>query len=65
MLNMLMWEWRRLYQYITYEERLEIEAGLSGNKVFGEIGREIVKDRTTVTIEIKTNAVDKKQVAFK
>ena len=46
--------------YLTYEERLEIEAGLKEHKTFGEIARQIGKDRTTVAKEIKRNAVDKK-----
>ena len=45
---------------LTYEERLEIEAGLKEQKTFGEIGRQIGKDRTTVAKGIKRNAVDMK-----
>ena len=40
-------------KYLTYEERLEIEAGLKQNLSFGEIGRQIGKDRTTIAKEIK------------
>lgn len=46
--------------YLTYEGRLEIEAGLKERRTFGEIGRQIGKDRTTVAKEVKRNAVDKK-----
>ena len=45
---------------LTYEEHLEIEAGLKEQKTFGEIGRQIGKDRTTVAKGIKRNAVDMK-----
>ena len=46
--------------YLMYEERLEIEAGLKEHKTFGEIGRQIGKNKTKVAKEIKRNAVDKK-----
>ena len=34
--------------YLTYEDRLEIEAGLKEHKTFGEIGRQLGKNRTTI-----------------
>ena len=46
--------------YLTYKGRLEIEAGLKEQKTFGEIGKQIGKDRTTVAKEVKRNAVEKK-----
>jgi len=47
-------------KYLTYEERLEIEAGLKQNLSFGEIGRRIGKDRTTIAKEIKKHSYEKK-----
>ena len=38
--------------YLTYEDRLEIEAGLKEHKTFGEIGRQLGKYRTTIAKEI-------------
>lgn len=46
--------------YLTYEERLEIETGLKEHKSFGEIGKTLGKDRTTIAKEIKKNAIEKK-----
>lgn len=46
--------------YLTYQERLEIEAGLKEHRTFGEIGRNMGKDRTTIAKEIKRNALEKK-----
>lgn len=46
--------------YLTYEERLEIEAGLKEHKTFGEMSKRIGKDRTTIAKEIKKNATEKK-----
>lgn len=47
-------------KYLTYEERLEIQAGLKQNFSFGEIGRQIGKDRTTIAKEIKKHSSEKK-----
>lgn len=47
-------------KYLTYEERLEIEAGLRNNLSFGAIAKIISKDRTTVAKEIKRNHIIKK-----
>ncbi|AOT72474.1 IS30 family transposase [Geosporobacter ferrireducens] len=47
-------------KYLTYEERLEIEAGLKQNLSFGEIGRQIGKDRTTIAKEIKKHSNERK-----
>lgn len=47
-------------KYLTYEERLQIEAGLKENLSFGAIGRQIGKDRTTIAKEIKKHSREKK-----
>lgn len=47
-------------KYLTYEERLEIEAGLRKNLSFDTIGRQIDKDRTTIAKEIKRHYYEKK-----
>lgn len=49
-------------KYLTYDERLEIEAGLKCGLSFGAIAKIISKDRTTVAKEIKCNLIIKKQV---
>ena len=46
--------------FLTYEERLEIEGLLKEQKSFGEIGRYIGKDRTTIAKEIKKYSEEKK-----
>lgn len=47
-------------EYLTYEERLEIEACLKESLSFGEIGRKLGKDRTTIAKEIKRHSYEKK-----
>ncbi|MBU5483959.1 IS30 family transposase [Clostridium sp. MSJ-11] len=47
-------------KYLTYDQRLEIEAGLKENLSFGAIAKKINKDRTTVAKEIKRNFIIKK-----
>ena len=47
-------------KYLTYEERLEIQACLKENISFGEIGRKLGKDRTTIAKEIKGHSYEKK-----
>ncbi len=47
-------------KYLTYEERLKIQAGLKENLSFGAIGRQIDKDRTTIAKEIKKHSYEKK-----
>lgn len=42
--------------YLTYRQRLEIEASLKENREFSEIAKHIEKDRTTVAKEIKKNS---------
>ena len=49
-------------KYLTYEERLQIEAGLKENLSFGAIGRQIGKDRTTIAKEIKKHSREKNPV---
>ena len=46
--------------YLTYEERLEIEGCLKDGKSFGEIGRSLEKDRTTIAKEIKKHIEEKR-----
>ena len=47
-------------KYLTYEERLEIQAGLKESLSFGAIARNLGKDRTTVSKEIKRHSYEKK-----
>ena len=47
-------------KFLSYEDRLIIAMGLKENKSFGEIGRELNKDRTTIAKEIKKYSCDKK-----
>ncbi|WP_430885099.1 IS30 family transposase [Fusibacter sp. JL216-2] len=47
-------------KYLTYDERLEIEAGLKVGLSFGAIAKLISKDRTTIAKEIKRNLIIKK-----
>jgi len=46
--------------YLTYDERLEIEAGLKQGLSFGTIGRNLGKDRTTIAKEVKKHSYEKK-----
>ena len=46
--------------FLTYEERLEIEGCLKEQKSFGEIGRYLGKDRTTIAKEIKKFSQEKR-----
>jgi len=47
-------------KYLTYEERLEIQAGLKENCSFGAIGLKLNKDRTTIAKEVKKHATEVK-----
>ena len=47
-------------KFLTYDERLAIQAGLANHKSFGEIGRDISKDRTTVAKEVKKYSFEQK-----
>jgi len=47
-------------KYLTFDQRLEIQAGLKENLSFGAIAKRINKDRTTVAKEIKRNLIIKK-----
>jgi len=47
-------------KFLTYEERLHISSGLKENLSFGQIGKSIGKDRTTIAKEIKKHSYDKK-----
>lgn len=46
--------------FLTYEERLSIERGLREQLTFGQIGRELGKDRTTIAKEVKRYAFETK-----
>ena len=43
--------------YITYEERMEIENCLYNGKSFGQIAKELGKDRSTISREIRKHSV--------
>lgn len=45
-------------KYLTYEERLEIQAGLKENLSFGAIGLKLNKDRTTIAKEVKKHITE-------
>ena len=47
-------------KFMSYQDRLAIEKGLTEQKSFGKIGQEIGKDRTTVAKEIKKFSYEKK-----
>jgi len=47
-------------KFLTYEERLKIDAALKDAKSFGEIGRLLEKDRTTIAKEIKKHSYERK-----
>lgn len=47
-------------KYLSYENRLEIEAGLRRQLSFGEIAEIVGKDRTTIAKEIKRYCIKKK-----
>ena len=46
--------------YTTFEERLEIESGLRGGLSFGEIAKQVGKDRSTISREVRKYAVCEK-----
>ena len=43
--------------YITYEERMEVENCLFNGKSFGEIAKELGKDRSTISREVRKHSV--------
>lgn len=47
-------------KFLSYEDRLIIAKGLQENASFGEIAKELGKDRTTIAKEIKKYSYDKK-----
>ena len=47
-------------KFLSYEDRLVIARLLQENASFGEIGRKLGKDRTTIAKEIKKYSYDKK-----
>ena len=46
-------------KFLTYEERIIIAQKLHDNASFGEIGKELEKDRTTIAKEVKKHSFDK------
>lgn len=48
-------------QYLTFEQRVNIEKGLTENKSFAEIGRIISKDPSTGSKEVRLHAHIKKR----
>ena len=45
--------------YITYEERMEIENCLYNGKSFGQIAKGLGKDRSTISREIRKPSIVK------
>ena len=43
--------------YITYEERMKVENCLFNGKSFGEIAKELGKDRSTISREVRKHSV--------
>ena len=43
-------------KHLTFEQRVDIEKGLTENKSFAEIGRTIGKDPSTISKEVKLHA---------
>ena len=46
--------------YITYEDRMEIENLLHNGKSFGAIAKSLKKDRSTISREIKKYSITEK-----
>lgn len=51
-------------KHLSFDERLDIEKGLKENKSFKQIGREIGKDCTTISKEIKNHIIYKNSGAI-
>ena len=47
-------------KFLSYEDRLVIAQRLQENASFGEIGKELGRDRTTIAKEVKKHSYDKK-----
>lgn len=47
-------------KFLSYEERLSIASGLKENLSFGQIGKILEKDRTTIAKEIKKHSYERK-----
>jgi IS30 family transposase len=47
-------------KFLSYEERLSIASGLKENLSFGQIGKTLGKDRTTIAKEIKKHSYERK-----
>jgi len=45
-------------KFLTYESRLEIEAGLREHLTFTEIGTKLLRDRTTISKEVRLYSVE-------
>ena len=49
-------------KHLTYEQRVDIEKGLTENKSFAEIGRIIDKDPSTISKEVRLHARTKERL---
>ena len=54
------WKGATMSKFLSYEDHLIIAKGLQENASFGEIAKELGKDRTTIAKEIKKYSYDKK-----
>lgn len=45
-------------KFLTYESRLEIEAGLREHLTFTDIGTKLLRDRTTISKEVRLYSVE-------
>ena len=48
-------------KHLTFEQRVDIEKGLTENKSFAEIGRMIGKDPSTISKEVRLHAHTKER----
>ena len=48
-------------KHLTFEQRVDIEKGLTENKSFAEIGRTIGKDPSTISKEVRLHAHTKER----
>ena len=48
-------------KHLTFEQRVDIEKGLTENKSFAEIGRTIGKDSSTISKEVRLHAHTKER----
>ena len=48
-------------KHLTYDQRVEIEKGLTNNKTFAEIARTIGKDPSTISKEVRLHSKTKER----